>query len=130
MPSVWYETFGRTIVEAYAAGTPVVASRLGSMEELVVPGQTGLHFEAGNAADLARTVVELCQRTDLSDMRLRARREFEDKYTAEQSYLRLMSIYERTIGRQCYDQSAHAAPVSTMVPALRSAPVNVTVRPL
>ena len=29
MPSVWYETFGRTLIEAFAAGTPVVASRLG-----------------------------------------------------------------------------------------------------
>jgi glycosyltransferase involved in cell wall biosynthesis len=29
MPSVWYETFGRTIAEAYASGTPVIVSRLG-----------------------------------------------------------------------------------------------------
>jgi glycosyltransferase involved in cell wall biosynthesis len=130
MPSVWYETFGRTIVEAYAAGTPVVASRLGTMEELVAPGRTGLLFEAGNASDLGRAVIELYNRSDLNDMRLRARREFEDKYTVEQSYLRLMSIYERTIGRQCYDQTPRAAPASTMIPSLRPAPVNVTVRPL
>ncbi len=35
MPSLWYETFGRTIAEAYAAGTPVAVSRLGAMAELV-----------------------------------------------------------------------------------------------
>ena len=35
MPSVWYETFGRTIAEAFARGTPVVASDMGAMAELV-----------------------------------------------------------------------------------------------
>ena len=49
MPSEWYETFGRTIVEAYAVGTPVVASRMGSMQELLVHEETGLLFEAGSA---------------------------------------------------------------------------------
>ncbi len=70
MPSVWYETFGRTIVEAYAAGTPVIASRLGAMEELVVHQETGLLFEPGSASALAEAVSALCSRGDLLDVRL------------------------------------------------------------
>src|SRR5205085_6225281 len=56
MPSVWYETFGRTIIEAYAKGTPVVASRLGAMAELVDEGRTGLLFTPADPADLAAAV--------------------------------------------------------------------------
>lgn len=99
MPSVWYETFGRTIVEAYAAGTPVIVSRLGAMEELVVHQETGLHFEPGSASALSQAVSTLCRRNDLQDVRRRARREFEDKYSVEQSYRCLMSIYQRAVER-------------------------------
>ena len=59
MPSIWYETFGRTIIEAYAKGTPVVASRLGAMAELVDDGRTGLLFEPGNPDDLALKIHAL-----------------------------------------------------------------------
>jgi glycosyltransferase involved in cell wall biosynthesis len=37
VPSRWYETFGNVIVEAFAAGAPVVAARHGAMAELVPP---------------------------------------------------------------------------------------------
>jgi glycosyltransferase involved in cell wall biosynthesis len=54
MPSIWYENFPRTLVEAYANGLPVIASRLGSLAELVDHGRTGLVFEPRSAHDLAR----------------------------------------------------------------------------
>ena len=44
MPSVCYETFGLTIAEAFAKGTPVIASNLGAMAELVDDGRTGRLF--------------------------------------------------------------------------------------
>jgi glycosyltransferase involved in cell wall biosynthesis len=53
LPSTCYEGFPRTLVEAYASGVPVIASRHGSLQELVEEGRTGLLFEPGNAADLA-----------------------------------------------------------------------------
>ncbi len=40
-PSLWYEPFGRTIIESFACGTPVAASDLGSMKELIQPRRTG-----------------------------------------------------------------------------------------
>jgi glycosyltransferase involved in cell wall biosynthesis/GT2 family glycosyltransferase len=99
MASELYETFGRTIVEAYAAGTPVIASRMGSMQELLAHEETGLLFEAGSASALAKAISKLCYRSDLHELRRRARREFEDKYSTEQSYRCLMNIYERAINR-------------------------------
>ncbi|NIV03355.1 glycosyltransferase, partial [Candidatus Saccharibacteria bacterium] len=47
MPSEWYETFGLTIIEAFALGLPVIASRLGAMAEIVEDGVTGLLFTPG-----------------------------------------------------------------------------------
>jgi glycosyltransferase involved in cell wall biosynthesis len=44
----------RTLIEAFAAGVPVIASRQGAHAELVEQGRNGLLFEAGSAADLAR----------------------------------------------------------------------------
>jgi glycosyltransferase involved in cell wall biosynthesis/GT2 family glycosyltransferase len=110
MSSEWYETFGRTIVEAYAAGTPVVASRMGSMQELLVHEETGLLFEAGSASALAEAICKLCRRSDLPELRRRARREFEDKYSIEQSYRCLMTIYESASRRHREATRAKAAP--------------------
>jgi glycosyltransferase involved in cell wall biosynthesis len=97
-PSTWYEGFPLTIIEAYACGLPVIASRLGSMEDIVVDGETGSLFEPGNPEDLAQKVKKLWD----NDEKTRAigevaRREYEQKYTAKQKYQSLMDIYEKTI---------------------------------
>ena len=42
VPSIWFEGFPLVVLEAYAAGTPVIASRLGSLGEIVADGTTGL----------------------------------------------------------------------------------------
>jgi glycosyltransferase involved in cell wall biosynthesis len=44
----------RTLIEAFAAGVPAIASRQGAHAELVEEGRNGLLFEPGSAADLAR----------------------------------------------------------------------------
>ncbi len=53
VPSVWAEPFGRVAVEGMAAGRPVVASRIGGLQEIVRPGETGELFEANSSAELA-----------------------------------------------------------------------------
>jgi glycosyltransferase involved in cell wall biosynthesis len=98
MPSVWYETFGRTIVEAFARATPVVASRMGAMAELVDHGRTGVLFDPGDSGDLTSKVRELTAQPDLlASMRQAARREFEAKYTAARNYETLMAIYNQVV---------------------------------
>lgn len=96
MPSVWYETFGRTTIEAFASGTPVIASNLGAMQELVVEGHTGHLFEPGNANDLREKLhkfLALSPETH-QEMRDAARSQFEANFTAEQNIQRLLEIYE------------------------------------
>jgi glycosyltransferase involved in cell wall biosynthesis len=115
MPSVWYETFGRAIIEAYATGTPVVASRLGAMEEHVVDQETGLLFEPGNPFALLQAVLKLHHDSNIRAMRKRARRQFEDKFTAEQSYLRLMSVYDGALGTKRSEQRSEAPVVQKVL---------------
>lgn len=94
-PSKWYETFGRVAVEAFAKGTPVIAAQIGAIAELVEHGRTGLQFRPGDPTDLAATVnALLSQPKQLAAMREAARAEFEQHYTAEQNYHRLMQIYD------------------------------------
>lgn len=100
-PSTCYETFGRTVPEAYAKGTPVIVSRGGATAELVDEGRTGLLFDAGNAADLAQQVIELTSDPQrLASMRRAAREEFESKYTADRGYQGLMKIYRQAMAGQ------------------------------
>jgi glycosyltransferase involved in cell wall biosynthesis len=99
-PSNCYETFGLSIAEAFAKSTPVIASRLGAMEELVTHGQTGLHFAPGDAADLADRILQLWEAPELREhLRVQARREFENHYTADRNYQALMAIYADVLGR-------------------------------
>jgi glycosyltransferase involved in cell wall biosynthesis len=97
-PSEWYENFPVTIAEAFACGTPVVCSRLGSMREIVSDGRTGLHFTPGDAADLSEKAEYAWNHPDeMRRMGAEARQEFETKYTAATNYSQLMSIYESAI---------------------------------
>jgi glycosyltransferase involved in cell wall biosynthesis len=84
------------IVEAFSKGLPVVGSRLGSIEELIDHGRTGMLFEPDNPEDLADTVEWMfAHPDDLWRMSDAARSEFEAKYTSDRNYEQLMDIYHR-----------------------------------
>jgi glycosyltransferase involved in cell wall biosynthesis len=59
VPSLWYENSPNAILEAFAHRTPVIASNLGGMAELVRDGENGLLFAPGDADDLARQLRRL-----------------------------------------------------------------------
>lgn len=92
--------FPMVIVEAFACGTPVLCSRLGSMQELIFDGLTGLHFTPGDAHDLAQKVAWAWNHpVELSEMGRRARCEYERQYTAARNYAQLIKIYETALSR-------------------------------
>lgn len=96
MPSIWYEGFPMTLVEAYANGLPVIASRIGALEELIEHGVTGLLFEIGNAKSLAECINWALENPDkMYQMGLNARKKYEELYTASENYEQLMAIYNK-----------------------------------
>lgn len=94
-PSVWYEGLPLTIIEAFACGVPVVASRLGAMAEIVQDQVTGLHARPRDSRDLAAKVQWAWDNPYLmQEMGEQARLEYLAKYAAERNYQTLLDIYE------------------------------------
>jgi glycosyltransferase involved in cell wall biosynthesis len=107
-PSQWYEIFGVTIVEAFACGLPVIGSRLGSVQEVVESGRTGLLFRPGDAEELAEKVEWAWAHPDrMREMGTEARGEYEAKYTGRQNYRMLVDIYRRAIENRGTAVAAH-----------------------
>jgi glycosyltransferase involved in cell wall biosynthesis len=95
-PSIWYEGLPLTVLEAHATGLPVIASDIGSMAELVGHEATGVRFKPGDARDLARWVEwSWVNRETVAEMGRRARRRYQENYTAATNYRRLMEVYDR-----------------------------------
>ncbi|QHT71625.1 glycosyltransferase family 4 protein [Rhodocytophaga rosea] len=106
-PSVWYEGFPMTILEAFSTGTPVITSKLGGMAEIVDDLQNGLHFLPGNSADLVDKIQVLSADAKLSiQLGKQARQDYLDKYTPEKNYTLLLSIYEQAIAAKKHKQPA------------------------
>ena len=98
VPSIWYEAFPLVIVEAQACGTPVICSRIGAMPSLVAHGETGLHFNPGDAADLADTLNWAQANPEaMASMAHRARDHYEQHLTSASNYRQLRSIYDGAI---------------------------------
>lgn len=97
-PSLWYEGMPRTIIEAFAKGTPVIASQLGAMHEMITHDENGVHFEPGNATALA-TLVEQLWRDPTRRLRMRsaARAAYVKHYSFETNHQTLMAIYRQAL---------------------------------
>lgn len=100
-PSVWYEGFPMSILEALAMGTPVIGSKIGSMAHTLIHGKTGLHFRPGDSASLSEQVRFVASHPQQqASMRIGARQDYETKYTADINYSILMDIYRQVIASQ------------------------------
>jgi glycosyltransferase involved in cell wall biosynthesis len=98
IPSIWYEGLPRTIVESFAVGTPVIASRIGAMINLVYSGASGFHFESGNPSDLNRVIDEFfSDPSGQARFRRSARETFEREFSAPVAYQKLMNVYESAL---------------------------------
>jgi glycosyltransferase involved in cell wall biosynthesis len=101
VPSEWYENCSLSVLEAFAWGKPVVASRLGGLPEQVKPGFTGLLFEPGNVSDLGEKIRYLIAHPDeASTMGRNARTLIEQVYSPEAHYNKLTGIYQEAIARR------------------------------
>ena len=94
VPSECYENFPRVIVESFAKGTPVIASDLGAMSELIARNHTGLLFRPGSSQDLVAKLKQFYGNSDEFDFRRkRAREDFQRKHSQDKNYASLLGIY-------------------------------------
>lgn len=101
IPSVCYENFPRVVVEAFCRGVGIIASRLGSLAELIQDGRTGLLFNAGDSQDLQRAVRQYFENpVRINHFEKNARSVFEEKYTPQANYETLKGIYQDVIARK------------------------------
>jgi glycosyltransferase involved in cell wall biosynthesis len=100
LPSEWYESNPRSVLEAFALGKSVIGARIGGIPELVIDGETGLTFEPGNAEDLKNRIDYLIKKPDLViEMGKNARKFVEENFNPEKHYQELMKIYQMATGR-------------------------------
>jgi glycosyltransferase involved in cell wall biosynthesis len=100
LPSEWYENFPVTVLEAYMASKPMVASRMGGLPYIVEDGKSGLLFEAGKAEDLAKKIQYLVDHLDeAAHMGACGRSLSETKYGPKQGYDNLMNIFSQVQSR-------------------------------
>ncbi|NOT39107.1 MAG: glycosyltransferase [Alphaproteobacteria bacterium] len=109
MPSVWYEMFPMTLVEAFANELPVLASRLGALRSLLDEGITGLAFDPTLPADLRATAERaIADPEKLAEMGAHGRVLYENLYSTDINYLKLMRTYAMVI--ESFSRGAFAAP--------------------
>ena len=91
---------GRTVVEAMAAGLPLVASRVGGIVDLVDDGKTGILVEPGDATALAAAIAALLDRPAAArDLGLRAARSVGPELGEEAMADRLLELYRAELDR-------------------------------
>ncbi len=101
LPSIWYEGFPVTILEAASMGRPCIVSAIGALPELVREGVTGLTFPAGDANALSKVIRGLADDDDLVDrLGAAARENYMQLYTPAQNLPALLDIYGFAIERK------------------------------
>ena len=98
VPSLCYEGLPMVIAEAFSVGTPVVASRIGALPDLVVEGETGLHAAPGDPAAFARAFDRIVDDPEAARaMGRAARAAYEREWTEASVTARALPIYREAI---------------------------------
>jgi glycosyltransferase involved in cell wall biosynthesis len=93
-----YEPFGRALVEAMAAGKPVIGTRVGGIPEIIEDGVTGFLVPPGSPEELARAIIRILQDPDLAQrMGAVGRERAETRFSPERYVTQVQQVYEELI---------------------------------
>lgn len=100
LPS-FFEGMGRAIIEAQAAGKPVIASCVGGIPDLIVEGQTGLLVEPGNVEQLAEAIWRLYTQPELRrQLGQAAQRAVDGRFEANAMVQQIVNLYDKLLQQQ------------------------------
>jgi glycosyltransferase involved in cell wall biosynthesis len=99
VPSICVKTFGLVVLEAMVCGKPVIASRIGGLQEVVVDAQTGLLVEPGDPRALAAALERLLREAELRAALGRAALQHAAQYRASVIVPRIEDVYSRLLQR-------------------------------
>jgi len=89
-----FESFGLVLLEAMSFGLPLIATRVGGIEEVVLSGQNGLLFDAGSTDQLVDCLQSVCGDDERRRrMRAAALRQFPEKWSLERAVERTAAVY-------------------------------------
>ena len=95
LPSRWYENLPFSIMEAMAAGKPVVATNIGGIPEMVDDGETGLLFPVGDEEALRSCLERMNADAGMRrEMGQKGRAKAERLYGREKHYTDIMDVYD------------------------------------
>lgn len=101
LPSIWFEGFPFVILEAFGAGTPIIASRIGSLAELIEDGVTGLLVEPNNPDELARRIHWANDHPgEMRRMGGNARDRYDTRYRGTSHLADLLEAYQSVIAER------------------------------
>jgi glycosyltransferase involved in cell wall biosynthesis len=97
-PSIWYEGLPFSIIESFSTGTPVLASAIGAMQELIRDGYNGFHFPPGDAAALRAAIARFGSRPETyGPLYENARETYRKNFDPDKHYAGLLAIYESVL---------------------------------
>ena len=101
VPSEWDEPLPRTILESYSQGTPVIGSNKGGIPELILEGQTGYTFEAGNVHLLRDAInkMEVMEYKSYMEIRQNCLKRLDTEYTEDAYFRRFMACVNSIISQ-------------------------------
>lgn len=99
LPSVSYEGAPRSLLEAFAAGVPVIASATGALPELVEDNVSGLLVQSGNAGAWAAALEKLAVNEVADRLGEGAWRTWWEHYSPDRGLEELERAYARALGK-------------------------------
>jgi glycosyltransferase involved in cell wall biosynthesis len=103
-PSIWFETFGMVVIEAFSMGIPVIASDLGNISKMVTDGYNGRTFTPGKATDLRTELFtyQYLTEEEKNEYSKNAQSTYNTLYTPQKNYKLLSDIYNEVVNKRSY----------------------------
>ena len=97
VPSIWPEPFGIVVIEAMAGATPVIASRIGGIPEIVVDGESGMLVPPGDPVALRMAMECLLKDANLRQRMGRAAKQRASEFEAGAVVPQIEAIYQQVM---------------------------------